>query len=93
MALGKKTGGRTAGTPNKSTAEVREFAGQFTEAAIRGLVAIAKSKKSPAAAKVAAWNAVLDRAIGKPAQSVGLEGEHGEKLGMRRVVIELSDAG
>ncbi len=79
------------GTPNKNTALVRDFAGTFTEAAVRGLVAIAKNKKSPPAARVAAWKEILDRAVGKAPNSVGFEGENGEPLGMRRVVIELSD--
>jgi hypothetical protein len=91
MALGKKTGGRTAGTPNKNGAAVREFAGQFTEQAVKGLVSIARAKNSPPAARVAAWKEILDRAVGKAPNSVGFEGDSGERLGMRRVVIELSD--
>jgi hypothetical protein len=90
MALGKKTGGRVAGTPNKATAAVREFAGQFTEEAVKGLVAIARSKKTPAAAKVAAWNSVLDRAVGKPAQAV--TGEDGGPLDLQTVVKHIYES-
>ena len=75
--------GRPKGSPNKSTAELRQFAGQYSQAAITGLVAIAKSSKSDQA-RVAAWNAVLDRAVGKPPQAV--TGEDGAPLVFPEVV-------
>jgi hypothetical protein len=34
--------------------------------AVEGLVAIAKDVTAPHAARVSAWNAVLDRGLGKP---------------------------
>jgi len=66
---GERRGGRTAGTPNKATAEVRAYAGEYTKAAIDGLVKVARSSKSDQA-KVAAWREILDRAVGRPAQAV-----------------------
>lgn len=87
MAIGKKTGGRQAGTPNKNTALCREYAGQFTEEAVRGLVAIAKNKKHPPAARVAAWKEVLDRAVGKAPQAI--TGEDGGPLAIAKVIDEL----
>ncbi len=71
MALGKKTGGRKKGTPNKVTAEIREHAQQYTTEALDGLAQIARTSTSDAA-RVAAWNSVLDRGLGRPAQAVNL---------------------
>ncbi|MBR0901202.1 DUF5681 domain-containing protein [Bradyrhizobium liaoningense] len=50
--------------------EVQELARTHTTDAIEGLARIAKDKKAPAAARVSAWNALLDRAYGKPPQSI-----------------------
>jgi hypothetical protein len=75
---GERRGGRQKGTPNKTTAEVRAYAGQYTEEAIRDLVRIAKGRKTPPATKVAAWREVLDRAVGKAPQAV--TGEDGMPL-------------
>lgn len=76
MALGKKTGGRVKGTPNKVTAEVKALAMQHTPAAIRGLVKLAKTARSEMV-RVAAWREILDRAVGRPAQSVDLTNSDG----------------
>ena len=54
MAKGRKTGGRRAGTPNKSTAEVKAYAQQFDKEAIDILMAIARNKKAHEKARVAA---------------------------------------
>jgi hypothetical protein len=75
MALGRKTGGRVKGTPNKATAELKAYAQQFTKQAIDILVRIATSGENEVAAVMAARE-VLDRAVGKPAQEiVGKDGE------------------
>jgi len=71
MALGKKTGGRKKGTPNKVTAEIREHAQRYTTEALDGLAQIARDSTSDAA-RVAAWNSILDRGHGKAIQSVDL---------------------
>ena len=52
--------------------EVRDLARQYTDEAIKNLAAIARNAKAPAQARVAAWNSLLDRGYGKPAQSVDL---------------------
>lgn len=70
MAKGKKTGGRTAGTPNKANAELRTFACKYTKEAINGLLAIARSGEMPPQARVGAWREILDRAVGKAPQAV-----------------------
>ena len=69
MATGRKTGGRRKGTPNRVTAEIREYAQQYTVEALEGLAQIARTSTSDAA-RVAAWNALLDRGHGKPIQGV-----------------------
>lgn len=61
--------GNPGGRP-KGVGEVRDLARQHTIAAMRGLVKVLKNPKSPPAAIVAAANAILDRAWGKPAQPV-----------------------
>lgn len=76
MAKGIKTGGRKAGTPNKATAAIKDIAGQYTEQAVTTLVSIlAGGEGIPAAAQVAAAKELLDRAHGKPGQSVDLTGD------------------
>jgi hypothetical protein len=60
--------GNPAGKP-KEIREVIALARTYTPEAIRGLADIARdTKKAPAAARVMAWNSLLDRAWGKPVQ-------------------------
>lgn len=67
---GEHRGGRLPGVPNKATAVLREFAGQYTKEAITGLHSIATDKEAPHAARVGAWREILDRAVGKAPQAV-----------------------
>jgi hypothetical protein len=62
-----KTGGRTAGTPNKSTAEIRELAGQYGAAALAELARLGTHANSEQA-RVSACKEILDRAYGKSTQ-------------------------
>ena len=66
MAKGVKTGGRQRGTPNKSTADLREAAQQYTADALQTLVDVMKDDAQPAAARISAATAILDRGHGKP---------------------------
>ena len=61
------------GGPPKMDPNLRELAQSYTVEAINGLAAIARSKGSPAAARVSAWTAVLDRAWGKPLRVTHVE--------------------
>lgn len=70
MAQGRKTGGRVAGTPNKATADVKAAAAAYSEDALKTLASIMKNAKQPAAARVSAATAILDRAHGKPTQAI-----------------------
>ena len=71
MALGGKRAGagRPKGSPNKATASIREAAQQYTDQAL-GVLAEVMTSGDSAAARVAAANSLLDRAYGRPAQSV-----------------------
>jgi hypothetical protein len=64
MALGKKTGGRVAGTPNAATAEVRALASEYGPAAIEELARLAAEAESESC-RVVAINSLLDRGYGK----------------------------
>ncbi len=66
---GPKTGGRVAGTPNKSTAEIRELAGQYGPAALAELARLATNADSEQA-RVSACKEILDRAYGKSTQTI-----------------------
>ena len=78
MAKGKKTGGRVAGTPNKSTLEIRELAKKHGPAAIRTAVSLMMSADSDAT-RLAALKEILDRGYGKVSQpqAVNLSGNVG----------------
>lgn len=76
--------GNPGGRP-KLLAEVQAYAREYSNEAIDGLVEIARSKKSPHAARVAAYNSILDRAWGRPAQSVDVTTN-------RKSTDEMSDA-
>lgn len=65
--------GRPPGVPNKVTASVREAAQEYSEQAINTLAVIMQDSKAPAVARIAASNAILDRAHGRPHQSIEVE--------------------
>lgn len=73
MAAGRKTGGRQRGTPNRATSDIKEAAAEYSQEALNVLVKVARNAKSPAAARVAAANCILDRAYGKPKQAVDVD--------------------
>jgi hypothetical protein len=50
----------------KAPTEIRSLARSHTEAAIRTLAAIMKQRKAPAAARISAACALLDRGWGRP---------------------------
>ncbi|MGU3455547.1 hypothetical protein ACLBV5_04465 [Brevundimonas sp. M1A4_2e] len=65
--------GRRKGAPNKATVVVRDAAQAFTEDALSTLASIMRDDAQPAAARVAAANALLDRGHGKPKQSLDID--------------------
>ena len=62
--------GRKKGSLNKVTQDLQGMAQVYTEDALRVLVEIATDEKAPKPARVAAANAILDRAHGKPTQAI-----------------------
>lgn len=76
MALGKKTGGRTKGTPNKATGEAKHLASAYGPAAIEaaaklaGLVNNGSGKAESEQARLTAIGLILDRAYGKAPQAI-----------------------
>lgn len=68
---GRRPGaGRKAGTPNKSTRELKELAGEYTERAVKTLVEVMEDPDAPPAARVAAADKILDRGHGRPAVTI-----------------------
>ncbi len=72
-----KTGGRKKGTPNKSTADVKALAQNYTGQAIETLASIMGDESMPAAARVAAVKEILDRGHGKSSQALEVSGAGG----------------
>ena len=67
---GKREGaGRPKGARNKTTAEVKALAQSYAPAAIKELARLSTGAESEVA-RVAASKEILDRAYGKPTQSV-----------------------
>jgi hypothetical protein len=69
MAVGRKTGGRQAGTPNKTTAEIKEVARQYGTEAVEKLAELMRNNDNPQVQRAAA-EALLDRGYGRPSQAV-----------------------
>lgn len=70
----KGVSGNPGGRP-REVGHVRELARQHTEEAIRTLVEIATDPSQPGRARVAAAEAILDRAWGRPPQALELDAE------------------
>ena len=87
MAHGVKTGGRQAGTPNKTTASVKELAQQYVEDALSVLSDIMRDDTAPPAARVAAANSLLDRGYGKPKPTDG-EQSHDNVVVIKRLIVD-----
>lgn len=73
MAVGRKTGGRAKGTPNKATADIKALAMAHAPTAMRELARLATKAESEAA-RVAAIKELFDRGFGKAKQSVEVDG-------------------
>jgi len=93
MAKGVKTGGRTKGTPNKVTADIKALAQAHGPEAINKLVKILTTSDSDTAC-IAAAKELLDRGYGKAMQGVELTGKDGEPVAFKqieRVIVRSSD--
>lgn len=74
MALGRKTGGRKKGTPNKATAEIKAAAQLHGPAAIAELAKLMRKHRS-GMVRVAAAREILDRGYGKATQPLSSDPE------------------
>lgn len=84
-----KTGGRQKGSANKITADVKEAAAFYTTEAIATLAGIMGDKEEAAPARVAAARELLDRAHGKPKQSVDVDANvSAEITEVRRTIVD-----
>lgn len=68
----KGVSGNPSGRP-RVPAEVRELAREASPSALRTLIEVCEDKGAPPQARVAASNAILDRAYGKPAQELEIK--------------------
>jgi hypothetical protein len=66
---GERRGGRQAGTPNKSTAEIKALAQKYGPLALKELARLLRKAESEQA-RVAAAKELLDRAYGKAPQAI-----------------------
>ncbi len=71
MAQGRKTGGRRAGTPNRSTVDLRELIDAVAdpEALVKELVRLARGAEREET-RLQAIRELLDRRFGRPTQAV-----------------------
>ena len=79
-----KSGGRTKGTPNKQTADVKALAREYGPTAIAKLAYLVEHAESDAA-KVSAIKELLDRAYGKATMPIQHSGDAAQPI---RVVFE-----
>lgn len=75
---GKRPGaGRKPGKVGEAKRALADMAQEHAEAAMRTLASIHADPETPAAARVSAATAILDRAYGKPPQSLDLTSSDG----------------
>lgn len=67
--------GRKKGVVSQAKRDIAEMAKEHAETALGVLVSVATNLKQPAAARVAAASALLDRGYGKPRQAVEVDGQ------------------
>jgi D-serine deaminase-like pyridoxal phosphate-dependent protein len=84
MTFKKGQSGNPGGKP-KELKEIQVEARKMSFDALKTLETVCKNSKSPAAARVAAANAILDRAYGKPPQFISGDADQ------FRSAIEMSD--
>lgn len=87
MARGQKTGGRVAGTPNKSNKDIRDLidslAGAHCALYVQKLHEIAAGSHSDVHARIKAIGMLLDRRLGKVKEHVEVSGTGGGPIEIR----------
>jgi len=79
MPFEKGKSGNPGGRP-KEIGDLKIIARSHTKESIKTLVQVMKNKKSPAAARVTAACALLDRGYGRPVQMTELSGKEGTAI-------------
>lgn len=69
----RENAGRKVGSIAKVKMEIREAARVYTDEALQALVDIVNDPNAPAAARVSAATAILDRGYGKPTQALNVD--------------------
>lgn len=82
---------RNAGGRPKELETVRDLARDETEESIKVLAEIRSDRKQPAAARVAAAQALLDRGWGKSTTNIGTEDGKGVRLFIHTGIIRPDD--
>lgn len=72
----------------KASVEIRSLARSHTAAAVKVLAGIMNEKKAPAAARVSAAQALLDRGWGKPTQPVAGDADGAPIQVIRRIIVD-----
>lgn len=85
-------GGRPPGKVSQAKLIIAQAAAEHAYDALMVLVQIAQDKRAPAASRVTAANAILDRAYGKPAQALKVGGDP-ENPAPQMIQIYLPDNG
>ncbi len=75
-----KTGGRSKGTPNKATAEIRAAAAKLCPAMLRILAKIARSEKTEEKVRVDAARHILEYGAGKPTEMHEYSGPNADPI-------------
>ena len=83
---GVKQGGRKKGTPNKSTAKIKELAQTYSTDALKTLATIMLTSENDTA-KIAAAKELLDRGYGKPTQALEHSGPDGGPVVVQRIEL------
>jgi NAD(P)-dependent dehydrogenase (short-subunit alcohol dehydrogenase family) len=83
-----KTGGRSKGTPNRATADIKALAQTYGPDAVDTLADIMKDVAAPAAARVAAARELIDRGFGKAIQTVHNAGADGGPMQFAEITQE-----
>ena len=88
---GRRPGaGRKPGKVGAAKRELMEMAKGHAEDALSVLVEIAKNTRQPAAARVSAANAILDRGYGRPAQALEHSNPDGSMASPPAFVLNLA---
>jgi hypothetical protein len=88
MALGRKTGGRQKGTPNKITADIKALAQEHGPSAIATIINIMQTGENDGV-RLAAAKELIDRGFGKAVQAI--EADIEANVGIQVVTLPLDD--